>query len=289
MNDFLDGNGMSGDRCEAVLPGTQAICTPSLEQQERVWRGHGDGLRRNEKIAYAVLAVALCILVTEIALFWMNGSFDRAAANMERNLEVAQSEQLFAQHRGEPSGHAIGEEEGLAFSYGLAIAQRSDDVDDDTLVPYANSQLSYVPDYIKQKFLDDGWTLEITTDDLTERYVSQESDMQVYTVEPGEVIMGLTSPADKTIYIDDSPYSVQQAAVHEMGHYVDYVLGYPSYSDIFQTSVDKDRTVYGFYFPYSHLDDNEELFAEAFQAYWKHPDELRMFCPNMYAYFESRF
>lgn len=289
MNDFLDGNGITDNRCEAAITGTQAICVPPLEQPERAWCRHEDGLRRNEKIAYTVLAVALCVLVAEIALFWMNGSFDRAAANMERNREVAQSEQVFAQHRGEPSGHAIGEKEGLSFSYGLAIAQQTEDVGDETLVPYANSQLSYVPDYIKQKFLDDGWTLEITTDDLTERYVSQESDMQVYTVKPDEVIMGLTSPADKTIYIDDAPYSVQQAAVHEMGHYVDYVLGYPSYSDIFQAAVDKDRTVYGFYFPYSHLDDNEELFAEAFQAYWKHPEELHMFCPNMYAYFESRF
>lgn len=242
-----------------------------------------------EKIAWAILTLVSLVLVVEIAFFWQDGAFDRAADNISYHREVAATEQYFAAHKGEPSGYVIGQEQGQTVSYGLAIAMQDESVEDETLMPYANSQLSYIPDYIKQKFLDDGWKIEITSLDLTGQYLSQDEEHQVYTINEGETVMGLTVPAESTIYIADTAYSVKQSAVHEMGHYVDRALGHLSDTDAFRFAMEKDAITYRFYFPYSHLDDEQEFFAETFQAYWKHPDELQRLCPDIYNYFTARF
>lgn len=245
--------------------------------------------RLSEKASYIALAIALCVLVGEIAFFWMDGAFGRAASNIEHKAAIAEAEQYFAEHKGEPSGYAIGQEKGWEFSYGLAIAKQEETAEDSALVPYANSQLALVPDYIKEHFIASGWKFEITAKDLTQQYLAQDVEDQVYTVGDNEVVMGLTSPTDSTIYISDTAYAVQQSAVHEMGHYVDRALGHISLSDEFAEAMGKDEAIYRFYFPYSHLDEEQEFFAEAFQAYWKHPSEMESLCPELYSFFNSRF
>lgn len=150
----------------------------------------------------------------------------------------------------------------------------------------ANSELSYVPDYIKRKFLDDGWSMLLTDKDLSAMYYEEETES--YDPLTSENVLGLTTPEKKTVFIAADKYSTKQSCVHEMGHYVDYCLGALSWSDEFRDAMESDRKMYSFYFPYSHLDVDEEFFAESLSAYWKHPNELASFCPNLYAFFNSR-
>lgn len=257
------------------------------QQDEYVSAPTNRGLHKTEKIAYTLLAIALCILVFEIALFWFTGAFDRAAENREYTTYVAQNEEYFEQRRGEPSGHDIAVERGLDFSYGLAIAEQEENANEENLTPYANQQLSYIPDYIKAKFSEDGWKFVITSDDLTQIYTS--NDENAYEVAEGERITGLTTIADKIIRIRATQYDVISASVHEMGHYVNQALGFPSESDEFKAAMESDFDSYSEYFDYLELDVSEEFYAEAFANYWKHPSEMEDVAPDLYGYFSERF
>lgn len=87
-----------------------------------------------------------------------------------------------------------------------------------------NALLSHwnkLPDAWKDRFEADGWIVLVTNDNF-------------WGVEGFTNLLGLTNPIYKTIYIHAECNSLDDTMGHEFGHYIDYVLGYPSESDEFR-------------------------------------------------------
>lgn len=141
---------------------------------------------------------------------------------------------------------------------------------------------SYIPDYHKQLFNEMGWQVVFTTDDLKEKMgrVLPESYEE-------EELVGLCQYGAKTIYLR-SDFS-SSAIVHEMGHFIDYMLGRPSAGNgddgDFVQAWEADADEYEKYFPYTHLDEEAERWAEAYSTYYERPVMLKEHCPALYQYF----
>lgn len=171
--------------------------------------------------------------------------------------------------------------------FGLEIVENESTAKDAwRLTTYANTLLSQYPEYLKQKFVASGWRMVITDDDLTKKYL--EDDEQLYDIGSGNV-MGLTCSREKIIYIGSTRYEVQEAVGHEMGHFVDHLLGEAANEPEFAKAWEEDKQMYMFYFPYDHLNVIDEAYAESMSAYWECGDMLKTLCPHLHQYFADRF
>lgn len=142
----------------------------------------------------------------------------------------------------------------------------------------------FIPQYQRDIFNDFGWKF-VFTDEPLEKIEGRERDEN----DP-EHTCGLCSSRDKTIYILDENYAAQIAALHEMGHMMDYMQGGVSANDEFRLAFVADSPKYTKLFPYEHIweHDMREAYAEAYKHYYAHPVTLRDNCPNIYSYFEAR-
>ncbi len=86
----------------------------------------------------------------------------------------------------------------------------------------ANNYWKYtVPDGLKTKLVDIGWKFVISGQRLADRFGY------------GMSIAGITEYGTKTIYLDNRSKVVNRATLHEIGHAVDAIAGWPSLSGEF--------------------------------------------------------
>lgn len=71
---------------------------------------------------------------------------------------------------------------------------------------------------------------------------------------------GLTSHVQKTVYLDPHPAQLARSALHEMGHYMDSRLGWPSQSPEFKEAFAAERDSYASFYEYGATDEYE-MFA----------------------------
>jgi uncharacterized protein YraI len=114
----------------------------------------------------------------------------------------------------------------------------------------------YVPYWLKAKFVSSGWEIIVSSTSLSQRFNYDFS------------VAGVTSASRKTIYIDNRRSAVSRCLVHELGHFVDAVSGYPSRGDAFkdvflkESSKYKDVTDIG---DSHHTSNSTEYFASVFR------------------------
>lgn len=133
---------------------------------------------------------------------------------------------------------------------------------------------SSVPNRIRADFLNYGWNIIVTDENLSEKY---EMDCNV---------VGCTVQAEKTIYIVNDSRAIDKALLHEMGHYIDLRSDYSSQSVEFSNIYLAESTKL---FEVNKTDDyaqtsEEEYFAEAFQQIIKRPDMISIQTPNTFNY-----
>ena len=76
----------------------------------------------------------------------------------------------------------------------------------------------------------------------------------------GKELAGLTSHVQKTVYLDPHPAQLARSALHEMGHYMDSRLGWPSQSPEFKEAFAAERDSYASFYEYGATDEYE-MFA----------------------------
>ena len=64
----------------------------------------------------------------------------------------------------------------------------------------------------------------------------------------------------KTVYLDPNPAQLARSALHEMGHYMDSRLGWPSQSPEFKEAFAAERESYASFYEYGATDEYE-MFA----------------------------
>ena len=137
-----------------------------------------------------------------------------------------------------------------------------------------NNNYLKIPENIRNNLETNSWRIVVTTNNFGKNYGYSGN------------ILALTVYGEKTIYISVKDSS---SIIHEVGHFLDYSLGrvssFPEFVDIF-TEESGNLTL----FHKTHKDNYStalEYFAESFQEYILHPNDLQNFCPKTYEYIDN--
>lgn len=145
---------------------------------------------------------------------------------------------------------------GIAESYGGA---------EQKWVDMINSSLVYVPSYILDAFIADGWHIYATSENIGQEYFGGSIGS----------VRGVTTYADKIIKIECRDVAVRTAPLHEFGHYWDDRCGWPSNSSEFIEIYNEEGGAFKAEIPNSScVSSANEMFAEGFYYYLTNPSKL---------------
>lgn len=149
------------------------------------------------------------------------------------------------------------------------------------MISYANDYWNKnVPNNIKEFLISNGWRIVISMQSLRERFGYNFS------------VAGLADGAANIIYIDNRRSAVGSALLHEIGHAIDFTIGYPfsgSYSGEFDNiyNTEKDNFVDVTGSPDYARSNPHEYFASVFANIILSPTICRQQCPETVAYIEG--
>jgi hypothetical protein len=119
----------------------------------------------------------------------------------------------------------------------------------------ANQRLALVPENIKNSFVNNGWHI----------YVTSENIAQTYFGGAYSSVRGATSTDGRFIVVETRSEAVQTAPIHEMGHYLDCVTGWPSTSSEFAEIYNEEVGTFKSRISNSgSVRNQQEFFAEVF-------------------------
>jgi hypothetical protein len=138
--------------------------------------------------------------------------------------------------------------EGLIWADGM--------VDSDVLSA-ASSAMTLLPQEVTAAMAEDGWTVHVTAAEDLNALASENG------VEPAATLAGLTVYSQKRIYVKATSSAALSATLHEVGHYVDYKLGFASQTAEFAEIFEAEREAYAEVSEYG-ASSAAEFFASAF-------------------------
>lgn len=139
--------------------------------------------------------------------------------------------------------------------------------------------LAMLPPRIYEKFVSDGWQMVLTDENLADKYFKGKYS----------AVMAVTDSSIKTIWIDNTERSVRNSVIHELGHYIDYSMGFADSKSDFQSIYEAEKRLFvvvggsGAQARSSSI----EYFAEALQETVLHPESCMSHTPRTYAYMVS--
>lgn len=132
-------------------------------------------------------------------------------------------------------------------------------------------ELQAVPESIREQFVDFGW-----------KFIIDLKTVNRYAVQLQTNCIGICSGRDRIIYVSN-----RAAVVHEMGHFLHQMIGFPAQFDaIFDAEAESARPVLRDY----SLTSSAEYFADCFRLWIERPSErgdLRERAPRTYAFFSE--
>lgn len=128
----------------------------------------------------------------------------------------------------------------------------------------AESEISRLPQNVLNSFINDGWTINITNDNIASKYFGGSYSN----------VMGATKMDAKQIIIQNKKSCVQASIIHEMGHFIDNYFDYPSLSDEFWEIYNSEIDTFRSRIPNSSaIRDELEFFAHTFYYSVKDPSK----------------
>ena len=164
------------------------------------------------------------------------------------------------------------------------LPQRSNEYDSCTIwledgahESYADIAITYIdklPKSFIRTLMDEGWKFIITTRNIENTYQSKTKNT-----------IGLTIYSKKRIYVQNNEGYIASAVIHELGHALDYLNNYISFSDEWVTIFNEERKQSGYadYF----INDSREYFAESVQQYYTYREMVRKNTPKSYEFLKN--
>lgn len=143
---------------------------------------------------------------------------------------------------------------------------------DDHWISDINAQLAMIPSNLITEFQNDGWHIYCTDMDI---------DAVYYNGQFGAVMV-TTNYDEHRILIEDRRVAITDAAIHEMGHWLDWHNGTVTNSDEFMNIYYTETDIFKSTFHMTCYYDQKELFAEAFWKYLTDNQQLANNCPKLY-------
>ncbi len=135
-----------------------------------------------------------------------------------------------------------------------------------------------VPESLKAWFVANEWKLVVSAQPLNERFGYPFSTA------------GVTSSGDRTVYIDNRENAVTRSIIHEIGHAVDFTIGFPnwsgSYSEEFQGIYEAEAENFTDCTGHSEYarTNTQEYFASVFQNIILDPSGTQASVPASFEY-----
>lgn len=137
------------------------------------------------------------------------------------------------------------------------------------------SQLTLVPEKLISRFKSEGWKFYIT-----------DRDIGQFMFNGVKGVCGGTSTYESAIYIFNTDHAINTAAVHEFGHFLDY-LTYTSFdSSDFANAYAAEKSALKSTFGLNNSDvgNVHEYYASCFYAYCVNADKMQQTAPVSYQY-----
>lgn len=137
------------------------------------------------------------------------------------------------------------------------------------------SQLTLVPEKLISRFKAENWKFYIT-----------DRDIGQFMFNDAKGVCGGTSTYESAIYISNTDHAINTAAVHEFGHFLDY-LTYTSFdSSDFENvyAAEKSALKSAFGLNNSDVGNVHEYYASCFYAYCMNADKMQQTAPLSYQY-----
>ena len=145
-------------------------------------------------------------------------------------------------------------------------------------------ELSKAPEWLIEDFISNNGRIYLTSipiGKLQENYIVENDDDYANTI-------GLFVKRKGTLktWIYNSPLTIEKAALHELGHYLDWHFGHSSKSSSFLMIFEQEKLAF------LEIDDNTyhistaaEYFAACFKWYLNNPRLLKRKCPQTHSFF----
>lgn len=137
-------------------------------------------------------------------------------------------------------------------------------------------QYDLVPSHILNPLINKGWTFYLTANDL--------GDTSKFHVS------GLCTFSNMIIQVrGDDGRGIQESTIHEVGHAVDYELGWVSNTNEFINIYYNERNSFATYLSSNshHTSDAAEYFADAFKRVIKESEKVKTYTPQTYSYIKN--
>ena len=178
------------------------------------------------------------------------------------------------------SGQAVKAAEHEEF---IKIAEADGNVDP-SCVDRADELLNHLPAQVLSNFADRGWRFYVTDKNIAHTYYNGPYNYNS--------ILGLTYYDKKYIVIEQRSKAIEEATLHEFGHYLDWIHGViqesdssecmevldTEFMDIYNSESNAFTNEFDVYFHY----DPTEFFAEGlYRFYTDDKEELEEVCPRL--------
>lgn len=171
----------------------------------------------------------------------------------------------------------------LKFKSTEPIVSYTQGVPDEVTALELKAAISFVPSSVQSQFNEAGWVFDITTENLTEKYIKKHS--------LGLETTGATVFKEKKIELLQEEERVYYTANHELGHYIDKELApegtsFLSDSPAFQQIYEEEASNTDYFLASKGYvtKDAREFFAESINQCFLFPDIISKQAPKTYAF-----
>lgn len=149
----------------------------------------------------------------------------------------------------------------------------------DTIVDIVNQQLSVLPANLRNAFTEDGWSIYVTDINIDQTY---------YGGQYGRV-MATTNYEEQRILVESRQDAAYESPIHEIGHWFDYYVGFPSYTEEFASVYSAESGTFIRSYGSACVTNTLEFFAEGFWQYIIDPVRLKSISPGLYWFIHDQY
>ena len=165
-----------------------------------------------------------------------------------------------------------GEVNDLVYVHGVAWKEQIDTLE---------SEMKKLPKWVIEEYTAQGGTIHITDQPLENISGKEMTDYRtigLFCVKGEEI----------RIWLTNSTCDIENAAIHEFGHFIDRYLDRQSETEEFLKCYDSEKdSFYGMEGKKYSIKDSGEYFAQSFMWYFSNPRTLKNNCPDTYNFIRT--
>lgn len=149
----------------------------------------------------------------------------------------------------------------------------------DEIVEIVNQQLSILPANLRNAFTEDGWSIYVTDININQTYYGGQYAS----------VMATTNYEEQRILVESRQDAAYESPIHEIGHWFDYYVGFPSYTEEFASVYSAESGIFTRSYDSFCVTSAPELFAEGFWQYIIDPNRLKSISPGLYQFIHNQY